>query len=108
MRFYFNVFFRWQKRILKEAFPKQPFLPIVSPCASLQLTHGISGVSDRRPRPLTPFAERRTGDGRYMTTYIDQAVAREICPNIDSVTDPFGPPRKAMKTRSGFIAQRMV
>jgi indole-3-acetate monooxygenase len=42
-------------------------------------------------------------DGGYMTAYIDQTVAREMYPDIDSVTAiTFAPPGKAVKTRGGF------
>src|SRR6202158_1193943 len=42
-------------------------------------------------------------DGGYMTAYIDQTVAREMYPDIDSVTAiTFAPPGKAVKTRNGF------
>ena len=44
-------------------------------------------------------------DGGYMTAYIDQAVAREMYPDLDSVTAiTFFPPGKAVKTKDGFIA----
>ena len=44
-------------------------------------------------------------DGGYMTAYIDQAVAREMYPDLDSVTAiTFAPPGKAVKTKDGFIA----
>jgi indole-3-acetate monooxygenase len=44
-------------------------------------------------------------DGGYMTAYIDQAVAREMYPDLDSVTAiTFFPPGKAVKTKGGFIA----
>jgi hypothetical protein len=43
-------------------------------------------------------------DGGYMTAYIDQAVARDMYSDIDSVTAiTFAPPGKAVKTRDGFI-----
>jgi indole-3-acetate monooxygenase len=42
-------------------------------------------------------------DGGYVTAFIDQAVAREMYPDIDAVTAiTFAPPGKAVKTRSGF------
>jgi alkylation response protein AidB-like acyl-CoA dehydrogenase len=42
-------------------------------------------------------------DGGYVTAFIDQAVAREMYPDIDSVTAiTFAPPGKAIKTRDGF------
>ena len=42
-------------------------------------------------------------DGGYMTAYIDQAVAREMYRDIDSVTAiTFAPPGKAVKTKDGF------
>jgi hypothetical protein len=45
-------------------------------------------------------------DGGYMTAYIDQAIAREMYPDIDSVTAiTFAPPGKAVKTKNGFIAK---
>jgi hypothetical protein len=43
-----------------------------------------------------------------MTTYIDQAVAREICPDIDSVSDPFGPASEGHEDEERIHAQRMV
>lgn len=44
-------------------------------------------------------------DGGYMTAYIDQAVAREMYRDIDSVTAiTFAPPGKAAKTKNGFRA----
>ena len=43
-------------------------------------------------------------DGGYMTAYIDQAVAREMYSDLDSVTAiTFAPPGKAVKTKGGFI-----
>ena len=43
-------------------------------------------------------------DGGYMTAYIDQAVAREMYRDLDSVTAiTFAPPGKAVKTKDGFI-----
>jgi indole-3-acetate monooxygenase len=43
-------------------------------------------------------------DGGYMSAYIDQAVAREMYKDLDSVTAiTFAPPGKAVKTRDGFI-----
>jgi alkylation response protein AidB-like acyl-CoA dehydrogenase len=43
-------------------------------------------------------------DGGYMTAYIDQAVAREMYRELDSVTAiTFAPPGKAVKTKDGFI-----
>jgi alkylation response protein AidB-like acyl-CoA dehydrogenase len=43
-------------------------------------------------------------DGGYMTAFIDQTVAREMYPDIDSVTAvTFAPPGKAVKTKDGFI-----
>jgi alkylation response protein AidB-like acyl-CoA dehydrogenase len=43
-------------------------------------------------------------DGGYMTAYIDQAVAREMYSDIDSVTAiTFAPPGKAVRTKNGFI-----
>jgi indole-3-acetate monooxygenase len=42
-------------------------------------------------------------DGGYMTAYIDQTVAREMYPDIDSVTAiTFAPPGRAVKTKDGF------
>jgi indole-3-acetate monooxygenase len=42
-------------------------------------------------------------DGGYVTAFIDQAVAREMYPDIDAVTAiTFAPPGKAVKTRGGF------
>src|SRR5713101_5246074 len=42
-------------------------------------------------------------DGGYMTAYIDQSVAREMYPDINSVTAvTFAPPGKAVKTKDGF------
>src|SRR3984893_2939356 len=42
-------------------------------------------------------------DGGYMTAYIDQAVAREMYPDIDSVTAfTIAPPGRAVKTKDGF------
>jgi alkylation response protein AidB-like acyl-CoA dehydrogenase len=42
-------------------------------------------------------------DGGYMTAYIDQAVAREMYRDLDSVTAiTFAPPGKAVKTKDGF------
>ncbi|HKU26647.1 MAG TPA: acyl-CoA dehydrogenase family protein [Candidatus Sulfotelmatobacter sp.] len=42
-------------------------------------------------------------DGGYVTAFIDQAVAREMYPDIDSVTAiTFAPPGKAVKTKGGF------
>ena len=42
-------------------------------------------------------------DGGYMTAFIDQAVAREMYPDVDMVTAiTFMPPGKAVKTRDGF------
>jgi indole-3-acetate monooxygenase len=42
-------------------------------------------------------------DGGYMTAYIDQSVAREMYPDINSVTAvTFAPPGRAVKTRDGF------
>jgi len=44
-------------------------------------------------------------DGGYMTAFIDQAVAREMYADIDSVTAiTFAPPGRAVKTKNGFIA----
>ena len=44
-------------------------------------------------------------DGGYMTAYIDQAVAREMYRDIDSVTAiTFAPPGKAVSTKGGFVA----
>lgn len=44
-------------------------------------------------------------DGGYMTAYIDQAVAREMYPDLDAVTAiTFAPPGRAVKTKDGFIA----
>jgi alkylation response protein AidB-like acyl-CoA dehydrogenase len=43
-------------------------------------------------------------DGGYMTAYIDQTVAREMYPDLDSVTAiTFAPPGKAVKAKDGFI-----
>lgn len=43
-------------------------------------------------------------DGGYMSAYIDQAVAREMYKDLDSVTAiTFAPPGKAVKTKGGFI-----
>ncbi|MGB6561494.1 MAG: acyl-CoA dehydrogenase family protein [Candidatus Binataceae bacterium] len=43
-------------------------------------------------------------DGGYMTAYLDQAVAREMYRDLDSVTAiTFAPPGKAVKTKDGFI-----
>jgi indole-3-acetate monooxygenase len=43
-------------------------------------------------------------DGGYMTAYIDQTVAREMYPDIDSVTAvTFAPPGTAVKKGDGFI-----
>jgi len=43
-------------------------------------------------------------DGGYMTAYIDQAVAREMYPDLDAVTAiTFAPPGQAVKTKNGFI-----
>ena len=43
-------------------------------------------------------------DGGYMTAFIDQAVAREMYRDLDSVTAiTFAPPGKAVKTKDGFI-----
>src|ERR1700720_3793465 len=43
-------------------------------------------------------------DGGYMTAFIDQAVAREMYRDLDSVTAvTFAPPGKAMKTKDGFV-----
>ena len=43
-------------------------------------------------------------DGGYMTAFIDQAVAREMYRDIDSVTAvTFAPPGKAVKTKDGFL-----
>jgi alkylation response protein AidB-like acyl-CoA dehydrogenase len=43
-------------------------------------------------------------DGGYMTAYIDQAVAREMYRDLDSVTAvTFAPPGKAVKTKDGFV-----
>jgi indole-3-acetate monooxygenase len=43
-------------------------------------------------------------DGGYITTFIDQTVAREMYADIDSVTAiTFAPPGKAVKTKDGFI-----
>src|ERR1700731_3406192 len=43
-------------------------------------------------------------DGGYMTAYIDQAVAREMYADIDSVTaTTFAPPGTAVKKGDGFI-----
>src|SRR5258708_17974138 len=42
-------------------------------------------------------------DGGYMTTYIEQAGAREMYRDLDSVTAvTFDPPGKALKTKDGF------
>jgi len=44
-------------------------------------------------------------DGGYMTSYIDQAVAREMYRDLDAVTAiTFAPPGKAVKTRDGYVA----
>mgnify|MGYP001266373011 CR=1 FL=1 len=43
-------------------------------------------------------------DGGYMTAFIDQAVAREMYRDLDSVTAvTFAPPGKAVKTKDGFL-----
>jgi alkylation response protein AidB-like acyl-CoA dehydrogenase len=43
-------------------------------------------------------------DGGYLTAYIDQAVAREMYADIDSVTAvTFAPPGKAVKKGDGFV-----
>jgi indole-3-acetate monooxygenase len=43
-------------------------------------------------------------DGGYMTAYIEQAVAREMYRDLDSVTAvTFAPPGKAVKTKDGFV-----
>ena len=43
-------------------------------------------------------------DGGYLTTFLDQTVAREMYGDIDSVTAvTFAPPGKAVKTKDGFI-----
>jgi alkylation response protein AidB-like acyl-CoA dehydrogenase len=43
-------------------------------------------------------------DGGYMSAYIDQAVAREMYKDLDSVTAiTFAPPGRAVKTKDGFI-----
>ncbi len=43
-------------------------------------------------------------DGGYVTTFIDQTVAREMYADLDSVTAiTFAPPGKAVKTKGGFI-----
>jgi alkylation response protein AidB-like acyl-CoA dehydrogenase len=43
-------------------------------------------------------------DGGYMSAYIDQAVAREMYKDLDSVTAiTFAPPGKAVQTKDGFI-----
>jgi indole-3-acetate monooxygenase len=43
-------------------------------------------------------------DGGYMSAYIDQAVAREMYKDLDSVTAiTFAPPGRAVKTRDGFV-----
>ena len=43
-------------------------------------------------------------DGGYMTAYIDQAVAREMYSDLDSVTAiAFAPLGKAVKMRNGFV-----
>ena len=43
-------------------------------------------------------------DAGYTTAFIDQAVAREMYPDVDMVTAiTFAPPGKAMKTRDGFV-----
>jgi len=42
-------------------------------------------------------------DGGYATAFIDQAVAREMYPDVDMVTAiTFAPPGRAVKTRDGF------
>ena len=48
-------------------------------------------------------------DGGYMTSYIDQAVAREMYRDLDAVTAiTFAPPGKAVKTRDGYHRQRQM
>jgi indole-3-acetate monooxygenase len=43
-------------------------------------------------------------DGGYMSAFIDQAVAREMYRDLDSVTAvTFAPPGKAVKTKDGFV-----
>jgi indole-3-acetate monooxygenase len=43
-------------------------------------------------------------DAGYTTAFIDQAVAREMYPDVDMVTAiSFAPPGKAVKTRDGFV-----
>jgi indole-3-acetate monooxygenase len=43
-------------------------------------------------------------DGGYTTAFIDQAVAREMYPDVDMVSAmTFAPPGKAVKTREGFV-----
>jgi alkylation response protein AidB-like acyl-CoA dehydrogenase len=43
-------------------------------------------------------------DGGYITTFIEQTVAREMYADLDSVTAiTFAPPGKAVKTKDGFI-----
>jgi len=43
-------------------------------------------------------------DGGYVTTFIDQTVAREMYADLDSVTAiTFAPPGKAVRTKGGFI-----
>jgi indole-3-acetate monooxygenase len=43
-------------------------------------------------------------DGGYVTTFIDQTVAREMYADLDSVTAiTFAPPGRAVKTKGGFI-----
>jgi alkylation response protein AidB-like acyl-CoA dehydrogenase len=43
-------------------------------------------------------------DGGYLTAYIDQAVAREMYRDLDSVTAvTFAPSGKAVKTKDGFV-----
>ena len=43
-------------------------------------------------------------DGGYMNAFIDQAVAREMYRDLDSVTAvTFAPPGKAVKTKDGFL-----
>jgi alkylation response protein AidB-like acyl-CoA dehydrogenase len=43
-------------------------------------------------------------DGGYVTTFIDQTVAREMYADLDSVTAiTFAPPGKAVKAQGGFI-----
>jgi alkylation response protein AidB-like acyl-CoA dehydrogenase len=43
-------------------------------------------------------------DGGYVTTFIDQTVAREMYADLDSMTAiTFAPPGRAVKTKGGFI-----